>query len=184
MFKPSTFCMVFCHGSLSRCIPMARCLIEASELLRSLRWGPVLSWFMHPVGPGSPWPQSGIFVFTWPEESNWVSKNGNWGNRKSEGLRLVEGDMEECHLRILVWKDKLALLCRAWLSGGLFVWNVSWLGYQAIESHFFKQRWCKGPMISPLFAFFHSWLESFGYLNLVASQQFEEKQTHTIYLFT
>lgn len=93
-------------------------------------------------------PQSGIFVFTWPEQSNWVSRNGNWGYRKSEGLRLVEEDVEEYHLRILVYKDKLTLLCSAWLSGGLFVWNVRWrVSDNSIP--LFQTEMVQGLVISP-----------------------------------
>lgn len=118
---------------------MARWLMQASEF-----WAPYFRGrsFLHlsfPMGPGSPETQSGIFVFTWPWQSNWVSRNGNWSNRKLDGLRLLEGYMEEYHLRILVYKDKLALLWSTWLSGGLFVWNVRLLGYHTVEYHFFKQ---------------------------------------------
>lgn len=45
----------------------------------------------------------------------------------------------------------------------------------------FQTEMVQGLVISPQFAFFHPWLESFVYLNLVASQQFKNKLTQFIF---
>jgi hypothetical protein len=78
-------------------------------------------------------------------------------------------------------KDEPTLLCRA---GSQVLCGVEMQAGLGIEqsNRFFKERCLQDLVISPQFGFFHSWLESFGSLILVASQQFKTRNSHNLYL--